>query len=88
MTYIVALFGLLSLAPRAYAQSHGQVFASAGQMLVGDDGPQLTLSTGGEKIGARGLSAGGDVLVSFGRTGFRPGFPDGQTYRQYCCPVW
>ena len=83
MPYTISVLALLLLPPLVHAQSHGQIFASAGQMVVGDDGAQVTLSAGGEKVGARGLSAGADALVSFGRTGFRPGFSNGQPYRQY-----
>jgi hypothetical protein len=74
------LIVLLLVSP-IYAQSQG--FVSAGRMVAGDDGAQFTLSAGGEKISASGLSAGGDAVVSFGRTGFRPGFPSGEPYRQY-----
>jgi hypothetical protein len=79
----IAVFALLLLSSPAYAQSQRQLFASAGSMLVGDDGAGLALSAGGEKITQRGASVGGDAVVRFGRTGFRPSAPDGEPYRQY-----
>ena len=81
MPCLVAALAVLVLASPLYAQSQG--FASVGRMIVGDDGPQLTASAGGEVVGPSGLFVGGEALVSFGRTGFRPGFPNGEPYRQY-----
>jgi hypothetical protein len=84
MSYTVAaLFVLTALLVSSPSYAQSQAFVTAGQSLVGDDGAKLSLSAGGEKIGRHGLSAGADALVLFGRTGFRPGFPNGQSYRQY-----
>jgi hypothetical protein len=79
---VSALVLFLSAAP-AYAQSQAQVSVSGGRMFVGDDGGKTTLSTTVESVNAHGFSAGAEALVSFGRTGFRPRFPNGERYRQY-----
>lgn len=51
--------------------------------MAGDDGWSSYLSAGAQKISSRGLSIGADMGMLIGRTGFRPGYPEGQSYRQY-----
>jgi hypothetical protein len=79
---VIALTFLLAAAS-VYGQPQSQVSISGGHMFVGDDGGKPTLSASAERVSARGVSVGAEALVSFGRTGFRPRFPNGQRYRQY-----
>jgi hypothetical protein len=68
--------------------AQSQVFVAGGRMVTGDDPGKLSISAGAEKIGNRGLSVGGDAVLRFGRTGFLPGFPEGQSYRQLVLSVF
>ncbi len=79
----LAVLTFVLLAAPVYGQPQTHVSISAGRMFIGDDGGQTTFSTIAESVNARGFSAGAEALVSFGRTGFRPGFPNGERYRQY-----
>src|SRR4051812_38679476 len=83
MLCLIAATVLTVLALPAYAQSTAQGFVSVGKMAAGGDPSQKILSIGGEKIDPSGAAGGGDVLVMFGRTGPRPKYPSGQSYRQY-----
>jgi hypothetical protein len=65
-----------------FGQSQGQAYVAAGPATTGEDWTPH-LAVGGERISSQGLSAGVDAGVLFGRTGFRPGHPQGQSYRQY-----
>ena len=75
-------FICVSLIPsRVFAQSQGQRYVVGGLATTEAWSPYV--SGGGELLSSAGLSIGADGGVLFGRTGFRPRYPKGQTYRQY-----
>lgn len=80
---VLAVVSFVLLAAPAFAQSQAQHYVAGGTATAGDDGWSPYLSAGSQKISSRGLSIGADAGILFGRTGFRPGYPDGQRYRQY-----
>ena len=81
MSYVAALLAVFFLACPVYAQAQGEVFASAGPILIGE-GAQFSASSGGEQIGGRGLSGGVEGIIVFGRRDPRPSAPNGEPYRQ------
>jgi hypothetical protein len=80
---VLAVVSFTLLATPAFAQSQVQHYVAAGTATAGDDGWFPYVSAGSERISSRGLSIGADAGILFGRTGYRPGYPKGQRYRQY-----
>jgi hypothetical protein len=81
-TSISHSIGLISSVP-AHAQTKSQSYLAGGIARAGDDDVARYLSGGVERVTLGGLLGGADIGALFGRTTVRPGYPRGQSYRQY-----
>ena len=81
-TVVLCSIGLISSVP-AHAQTKSQSYLAGGIARAGDDDVARYLSGGVERVTLGGLLGGADIGALFGRTTARPGYPRGQSYRQY-----
>jgi hypothetical protein len=82
LTVVLCSIGLAWSIP-AHAQSRSQSYLAAGMARAGDDDVGRYLSGGVEGVTRGGFWGGVDIGALFGRTKARPGYPSGQSYRQY-----